>query len=137
MRKDFLYSFISKNKLTVLATVSKNETPEAALVGFAVTPDLEIIFDTVTTSRKYKNLLKNPAISFVFGWDGEQTVQYEGMAKIPTDNELEKLLPHYYKVFPDGLDRKENWKDLAYVYVKPKWIKYSDFDNNKIDEIEL
>lgn len=106
------------------------------MVGFAITPDLEIIFDTITTSRKYKNLLKNPAISFVFGWDTEQTVQYEGIAKVPTNNELEKLLPYYFKIFPDGIDRKKNWKDLAYFYVKPKWIRHSDFDNNKIEEIE-
>lgn len=85
MTKEFLYDFISKHRLTVLATISENNMPEAALVGFAITPDLEIIFDTVKTSRKYKNLLKNPAISFVVGWDGEQTVQYEGIARIPAD----------------------------------------------------
>src|SRR6478736_387842 len=113
MTKGFLYNFISKHKLAVLATSSENK-PEAALVGFAITPDLEIIFDTVTTSRKYKNLLKNPAISFVIGWTNEQTVQYEGVARIPSDKELENLLPHYFKVFPDGIDRKENWKDLVY-----------------------
>ncbi|MEX6690868.1 pyridoxamine 5'-phosphate oxidase family protein [Danxiaibacter flavus] len=137
MTKDFLYRFISKHKLTVLATVSGDNIPQTALVGFAITPDLEIIFDTVTTSRKYKNLLRNPAISFVIGWDSEQTVQYEGTAKIPTDTELEKLSPYYFKAFPDGINRKENWKDLVYFYVKPKWIRYSDFDTNTIEEIEL
>lgn len=137
MTKEFLYDFISKHRLTVLATISENNMPEAALVGFAITPDLEIIFDTVKTSRKYKNLLKNPAISFVVGWDGEQTVQYEGIARIPADKQLENLLPYYFKVHPDGIDRKENQKELVYFCVKPKWIRYADFDTKKIEEIEL
>ena len=136
MTKDFLYQFISKQKHAVLATVSKNK-PEAALVGFAITPDLEIIFDTVKTSRKYRNLLINPSISFVVGWNDERTVQYEGTARIPSGKELEKLLPHYFKVYPDGVERKENWKDLVYFTVKPKWIRYSDFDNKQIEELKF
>jgi uncharacterized pyridoxamine 5'-phosphate oxidase family protein len=128
MTNDFLHSFISKYKLAVLSTISRDNIPESALVGFAVTPDLHLIFDTVKTSRKYKNLLINPAISFVIGWDNEQTVQYEGKAKIPYDTELENLLPYYFKVYPDGIDRKENLKDLVYFCVKPIWIRYSDFN---------
>ena len=128
MTKEFLYSFISKYKLTVLATISEENNPESALVGFAVTPDLQIIFDTVKTSRKYQNLLKNSSISFVIGWDNEQTVQYEGVAKIPSDAELETLLPNYFKVFPEGVDRKKNLKDLVYFCVKPLWIRYCDFN---------
>jgi uncharacterized pyridoxamine 5'-phosphate oxidase family protein len=137
MTTAFLYDFITQNRLAVLATVSENNNPEAALVGFAITPDLEIIFDTVKTSRKYLNLLKNPAISFVIGLDNEQTVQYEGNAKIPADNELDNLLCYYFKVYPDGIDRKETWKDLVYFSVKPKWIRYSDFNTNTIEEIEF
>jgi|GEM_PF-6010306 len=72
MTKDFLHRFISQHTLAVIATVTEVGIPQSALVGFAVTPDLEIIFDTVTTSRKYKNLRKNPAISLVIGWDNEQ-----------------------------------------------------------------
>jgi hypothetical protein len=45
MTKDFLYSFIKKHRLTVLSTLSSGDTPEAALVGFAVAKKLEIIFD--------------------------------------------------------------------------------------------
>jgi hypothetical protein len=97
------------------------------LVGIAVTKDLKLIFDTVTTSRKYRNLLQNPSIAFVIGWEGEQTIQYEGMAKVPAADELKELLPVYLEKFPDGKDRKERWKDIAYFYVEPKWIRYSDF----------
>src|SRR5580692_8217890 len=112
MTTDFLYDYISKKRYSVLSTVTKNNIPESALVGFAVTRDLKLIFDTVTTSRKYQNLVINPSIAFVIGWDDWQTVQYEGIAKIPTENELAELLEYYFKVFPDGIQRKENWKDI-------------------------
>ena len=127
MNKSHLYQFISKRKYAVLSTVTTEHLPEAAVVGIAVLPDLRIIFDTVTTSRKYRNLLQNPAIAFVIGWEGEQTVQYEGIAHIPNEAELDELLPAYFDVFPDGIDRKNNWKDIAYFCVQPRWVRYSDF----------
>ncbi len=40
MTTDFLYDFISKNRYSVLSTVTTNNIPESALVGFAVTRDL-------------------------------------------------------------------------------------------------
>ena len=136
MNTELLYNFISKNKYAVLSTVTKDNLPEAALVGIAVTTDLQIIFDTVSTSRKYQNLIANPSIAFVIGWDSEQTIQYEGIAKIPTTaEEIDKLLEIYFKVFPDGKERKENWKDIAYFRVDPKWIRYSDFNSQKIEEL--
>lgn len=139
MTKDFLYNFIQQYKFGVLATVSPNNIPESAYVGIAVTPDLRIIFDTVSDSRKYKNLLLNPNISFVIGWNNEQTIQYEGTAKIPDTNDLDNLLQTYFIVFPDGKDRKENWKNIAYFCVKPKWIRYSNFNEvtPKVEEIKF
>ena len=110
---------------------------QSALVGIAVTRDLKIIFDTVTT-RKYKNLIINPAIAFVIGWDDEQTVQYEGTARIPKDQQFDELLAVYFEVFPDGRDRKENWKDISYFYVEPRWIRYSNFNEPvQIEEIKF
>ena len=65
-----LYSFLSERKLAVVGTIAKDGTPQSALVGFAVTPELEIVFDTVKSSRKYPNLVANPACSFVIGCTG-------------------------------------------------------------------
>src|SRR5450432_3003752 len=101
MTKEFLYNFIRQHKFGVLATVSPDNVPESAYVGIAVTPDLKIIFDTVSDTRKYNNLLLNPNISFVIGWDKEQTIQYEGITKIPDTNGLDKLLQTYFAVFPE------------------------------------
>ncbi len=51
---DFIYNFLKQNKYGVLSTISNKNKPESAYVGIAVTPELRIIFDTVTDSRKYK-----------------------------------------------------------------------------------
>lgn len=64
----------------------------------------------------------------VIGWDNEKTIQYEGIARIPTENELDELLSVYFEAFPDGEYRKENWENIAYFCVEPKWIRYSDFN---------
>jgi pyridoxine/pyridoxamine 5'-phosphate oxidase len=83
MTKTDIYQFIAKQKLGVLATLSPGGRPQSALVGIAVTPELEIIFNTVKNSRKFQNLVSNSGCSFVVGWTGEITVQYEGQAGQP------------------------------------------------------
>jgi general stress protein 26 len=139
MTKDFLYNFIQKHKYGVLSTVSADNCSQSAYIGIAVTPDLKIIFDTVSDSRKYANILVNPNVSLVIGWENEQTVQYEGTAKIPDTNDLEKLLLTYFTVFPDGKTRRENWKNIVHFCVEPKWIRFSDFNEatQMIEEVEF
>ncbi len=135
MTTEQVYNFIRMNKLAVLATVTPDNKSESACMGIAVTSDLTIIFDTVTTSRKYQNLLVNPSISFVIGLDNEQSIQYEGIAKIPTESKLDELLKTYFEAFPEGQDRKDTLEDIAYFYVEPTWIRYSDY-NSLTPEIE-
>jgi pyridoxine/pyridoxamine 5'-phosphate oxidase len=78
MTKAELFGFISGCKLAVLASVSSEGVPQSALVGIAVSEELEIVFDTLDTTRKFKNLTGNCRASFVIGWVGEKTVQFEG-----------------------------------------------------------
>jgi hypothetical protein len=60
-----------------------------------MTPELEIIFDTVKSSRKFQNLMSNSSCSFVVGGTGEITVQYEGQAHQPE----EAALAYYQAVY--------------------------------------
>ena len=121
-----LLNFIKKHPLGVLATVSVRGVPEAALVGIAVTDQFELIFDTIDTTRKCKNLRQYPNAAFVIGWDNEITVQYEGIADEPAGNELDRLKKIYFEVYPDGLSR-QSWSGITYFRVGPKWIRYSNF----------
>lgn len=121
-----LFDFMSKHRLGVLSYVSGQGEPRSALVGIAVTPALEIIFDTVSSSRKYENLLANPAASFVLG-NGEITVQYEGQAFRPMGDQLVHYQQAYFTVWPDGPQRL-SWPGITYFVLRPTWIRYSDFD---------
>ena len=138
MDRGFIYSFMAGCRYGVVSSIAGDGTPQAALVGIAVTPELEIIFDTVSSSRKYRNLMARPECSFVVGWSGEQTVQYEGIASTPTGAELKRYQEVYFAAWPDGPARM-SWPGIAYFVVRPTWIRYSDFDQNPplIEEIKF
>lgn len=116
-------------KLGVLSTINDANMPQSALVGIAVTETLEIVFDTVKSSRKYPNLIARPACSFVMGWAGEQTVQYEGRADELSGGELERFQQVYFDAWPECRAHL-TWPDIVYFVVRPRWIRYSDFDRN-------
>ena len=126
-----LFSFLVKQRLGVLGTIGPTGAPQSALMGIAATDKLEIVFDTVKSSRKYPNLIARPACSFVIGgWStGEQTVQFEGEAEELRSPELERYQETYFKVYPDGPSRM-TWPGITYFVVRPTWIRYSDFDTS-------
>ncbi len=124
-----LYAFMAQCRLGVLGSICDAGTPQSALVGIAITKQLEIIFDTVKSSRKYPNLIARPACSFVIGWTGEQTVQYEGVAEQLEPPELARYQETYFKAWPDGPERM-SWPGIVYFVVRPVWIRYSDFDQS-------
>ena len=138
MDRGFIYSFMAGCRYGVVSSIAGDGTPQAALVGIAVTPELEIIFDTVSSSRKYRNLMARPGCSFVVGWTGEQTIQYEGISSTPTGAELKRYQEVYFAAWPDGPARM-SWPGIAYFVVRPTWIRYSDFDQNPplIEEIKF
>src|SRR5437016_10340572 len=91
MDRSEVLAFLRSNKWAVQASTSEAETPQAAVVGFAVTDAFEIVFDTLESTRKAKNLHANPSIAFVIVGllDGdERTVQYVGTADFPQGVEL-------------------------------------------------
>ena len=126
-----LLTFMRSQRLAVQSSSGPNATIQAALVGIAVTDAFELVFDTVSTTRKMINLRARPQIAFVLGgWDSgdERTVQYEGIADEPSGPELERLKVAYFAVWPDGPSRA-SWPGLTYVRIRPTWIRYSDFNS--------
>jgi pyridoxine/pyridoxamine 5'-phosphate oxidase len=124
-----LVAFLRAQRWAVEATVSSAVQPQAAIIGYAVTDQLELVFDTLTTSRKAANLRANPRIALVIGgWHAgsEQTLQYEGVADFPVGVELVRLKNEYFKAFPDGASR-ESWAGITYVRVRPTWLRFSDY----------
>jgi Pyridoxamine 5'-phosphate oxidase len=133
-----LHSFMVRHRYGVVSSISGDGTPQSALVGIAISPDLEIIFDTVKSSRKYPNLIARPNCSFVVGWAGEQTVQFEGIASEPNGPDLKRYQEIYFAVWPEGRAHLI-WPDIAYFVVRPRWIRYSDYDQTPpvIEEVTL
>jgi nitroimidazol reductase NimA-like FMN-containing flavoprotein (pyridoxamine 5'-phosphate oxidase superfamily) len=130
-----LLAYLLSQRLGVLGTLSPTFQPQGALVGYAVTPDLEILFDTVRTSRKYRNMMANPHVSFTVGNTAidasgradERTAQYEGMAEELTGERLTQLRPVYFATWPDCVEH-QHWKDITWFVIQPRWIRYSDYN---------
>jgi hypothetical protein len=119
-------SFIDSCDLAVVSSLSSEDKPQSAVVAVVVTPELELIFDTVDRSRKYGNLKANGACSVTM-WKGEVTVQYEGVAVEPVGDELIRYQEAYFAKLPDGRDRLK-WAGIVYFVVRPKWVRFSDFE---------
>lgn len=126
MKRSELLTFLRRHRYAVQSSTAADGAPQAAVVGIAVSDSLEIIFDTLRTTRKAQNLLRDPRIALVVGWDDEQTVQLQGVADEPTGAELQRLKAVYFARFPDGPER-ESWPDITYFRVRPSWARYSDF----------
>jgi len=132
----FVYEFIAARKYGVISSIGPGGEPQSALVGIAVSPDLEIVFDTVKTSRKYPNLKVDPRIAVVTGWEGEQTVQFEGLAVEPENGELQRAKAIYFAAWPSGVERQK-WPGIAYFLISPTWVRYSDFDTGRVEEMRF
>ena len=136
--REELLSFLRSHRYAAEASVSAATGVQAAVVGIAVLDTFEIVFDTLATSRKARNLEQDPRVAFVIGGlDGEeQSVQYEGLVDKPTGTELTRLQEEYFRVFPDGRDRLA-WADLIHLRARPRWLRFSDYGVTPPSIVEL
>jgi len=135
-KKQTILSFIKKQKLAVISTVNSNCMPESAVLEFGETEDLELIIDTFTSSRKYKNLQTNKNVSFVIGWDDDITIQYAGIAEEVKGDKAKKYQEAYWNKNPKA-QRWETREGITYFKVTPKWIRYSDLNKDPWNVFEI
>jgi general stress protein 26 len=124
-----LLVFMRQHKYVVLSSSGEDGSAQGAMVGVATTATFELVFDTVASSRKHRNLLRDSRVAVTFSGPGEKTLQYEGVAspvsvRDPADS---KFRDDYFDVWPDAKERLE-WPDLRYWCIHPRWARYSDFD---------
>jgi pyridoxine/pyridoxamine 5'-phosphate oxidase len=124
MKLEEVLEIVRRKRLLVVSTVNDSGAPESALVGFAMTEANEIVFDTLGSSRKAVNIASRSAAALVVGWEDDITVQIEGEARRPEGDDLAHAKAAYYREWPDGRAR-ENWPDIAYIVVKPRWMRYA------------
>jgi Pyridoxamine 5'-phosphate oxidase len=144
IRRHELFALMRLYPLVTTATISPDGAPQAAILGVAASDQLELVFDTVDNSRKFRNVQRDGRVAVVFGAAGEyksgshdeRTVQYEGKADIPSGEELKRVQEEiYFKQFPDGRARLK-WEHITYVRVRPTWIRYSNYDVDPPEIIE-
>ncbi len=124
-----LKSFVDQHRWGVQSSASEDGLPQAALIGIAMTERNEIVFDTLSTSRKAANLRKNPRLALVIGgWEDNdpRTLQIEGVIDFPVGEDLERIKLAYYGVFADGPSRLD-WPELVYVRLTPTWARFADY----------
>jgi pyridoxine/pyridoxamine 5'-phosphate oxidase len=137
MTKNELVAFIRRHRYAVQASTAVDGSPQAAVVGIGVSDALEIVFDTLGTTRKADNLRRDPRIALVVGWDDEQTVQIQGIADEPDGAELARVQAVYFAAFPDGRARA-SWPHITWFRVSVTWARYSDFrPGGGISEIDV
>ena len=139
MTKTDVLNYLRTHSLAVQSSVSPLGRPQSAVIGFVVSDDFQIFFDSIDTTRKVKNLRRNPMISFVIGGllrGDERTVQYEGIADEPKGKELDSFKELYFSRFPDGRER-QTLTGLIYIRAKPIWIRYSDFNQDPVEILEF
>lgn len=130
---------LKANKLMTISTLAADSgKPQAALVAFAELPSLELLFQSVEYSRKYRNLTKNQAVAVVIGWDLDnyRTLQYEGVAEqIPVDEA--EAYHHYFldKASPSSEIILKNPR-ARFFRIKPTWLRYSDYSCGNAQFIE-
>ena len=110
MTLEEVFDIAKQKRFLVVSTVNESGAPEAALMGFALTQAKEIVFDTLSTSRKAVNLARNPAAALVIGWDDNISLQIEGVARRPVGDDLASAKAAYFREWPDGRAR-ENWPE--------------------------
>jgi pyridoxine/pyridoxamine 5'-phosphate oxidase len=125
-----LLAYMRSHKLAVVSTLGAEGHPQSALVGVGIADDFGVIFDTVSTSRKHANLLRDPRAAVTFSGPAEQTLQFEGTATSvsKTDPRDARHREDYYRAWPDGRDRAVSWPSLVYWRIAPRWLRFSDYD---------
>jgi len=126
-RKKIIGDYMSKQLLAVVSTKNEFGDIESAVVAFTETDDLELIFQTPNSTRKYKNLKHDSQVAVVIGWDLNEniTIQYEGIAIEADIQEIDK----YRKIQLLKHNRSKKYAFLEenkYFKISPKWIRYSD-----------
>jgi len=135
LTREELLTFLRQHKLVVLSSLGPDGAPQAAVVGYGVSDALELVFDTLTSTRKYRNLCADPRAALVVFSD-ERTAQLEGTVDFPEGAELERLREVYFGPYPDGRERLA-WKGITHGRVRLTWARLSDYTVDPPRLVEL
>lgn len=134
--REQIYEFLNSYNLGVVSTIDEAGLPNAAIVGFGQTKDLQILIGTDNSTRKYKNLQSNPHVAFTVGGETAETIQYEGTARELSPEELHIVRENYWQKNPHAEAHSKNPGE-RYFIITPTWIRYTDLRVDPWDVTEL
>ncbi len=117
------------HSMMVISSTNSDGESQSAATGFGQTEELIIIFGTSISSRKAKNIMNNSRVSIVIGWDEKGTIQYEGFAKLVSNQERPKYSEILFNKNPAS-KKFDSDPEQCYFIVKPSWIRYTDITTN-------
>jgi len=130
-----------EQNLGVISTVGANGKPESAVVYFSCDENLDLYFTTRNSSRKYKNLLTNPAIAFVIYSDVQKkTIQIEGKAETITNTHdqgalFADLISLATKNNPTPPIDQLGESEIMFIRITVTWARISNFEVARNGEI--
>ena len=126
-------AFVRTEGRAVVATVTADAAPEAALVGLAALDDGTLIFDAPAHTRKIANLHGHARVAVVVGLCGDVSLQLEGAATLTEGDERQRLGAAYDAQLPGShaLDA-----GFAVVAVHPDWVRVYDVSSGGADVAE-
>jgi general stress protein 26 len=128
-QKEKINTILVENHYGVIATNAGEGSPQSAIVAVSSTPELEVVFGSFAANRKNQNILKNPNVSVVIGWDKIITVQLEGTARL-IEGEQRIILEDAHCKKNVGSTKFRKDPRQQYYKITPNWIRYSNYSIN-------
>lgn len=129
MNLEKVHEFLKSRLTCVVARVNTGGGASAATMGFWHDERLRFLVATRKSSRKHNDLKNNAKVAIVVGFEPPATVQYEGIAKEMTAEELGDRLNMLFEKVP-GARKLAGDEDQTYFLISPTWMCY----RNVIDE---
>lgn len=116
-------AFVRQEGRAIVATVTPEGEPEAALVGITALDDGTLIFNVLPWARKLVNLRANTRVAVVVGTVGPVSVQFEGSAVVTEGESAGRYAEEFERLMPGSKSRYEGYE---VVVVRPDWLRVYD-----------
>lgn len=111
----------------VLGYLDADSNPDTAFIGFSATKDLQIIFGTSDTSRKFAAIKTNPNAAFnVTDKIRRYTVQLKGQVRELTLEELAPFEDDHYAKLGEASRKFKTMTDQHFFIIDPTYFKFTD-----------
>lgn len=111
----------------VLGYLDSDAQPDTAFISFSATKDLNIIFGTSDTSRKFTAVKARPNVAFnVTNKEHRYTVQLKGQVR---ELSLEELAPYedaHYAKLGEASRKFKTMPDQHFFIIEPTYLKFTD-----------